>query len=148
MTAEPLKPCAHCGFPVEIHTNDNSLFWIECTNPECFISTLFEDQDTIIAAWNRRVCSVLDETSNQPVCLSIIPTEALKAELSRRAEPFGNPDELPDWLVERIKSRIEMREEEVFDVVTFNLINELEWVLSLKKEQNHGGSIPGTDGPD
>lgn len=65
-----------------------------------------------------------------------------------RREPFGNSDELPSWLVEKIKNEIESQRNYLPTDFNSGCKLTLEWVLSLKKEENHGGSIPGTDDPD
>lgn len=46
---------------------------------------------------------------------------------------INESDELPEWMKEKIKARLSLRQEEVGDPLTFNLIRELNWVLSLRR---------------
>ena len=150
---EELKPCAHCNHSVEfvydkyadININNPEPFGkIHCIG--CGIQTGdLMTFDEAIAAWNTRHCTVLDETSKDPVCLQIIPTEALKAELNRRDE-YNESGELPEWLIQRINKRIERTKanKKSFDKNHLDreaahcetAIFELQWIIDQKNPED------------
>ena len=132
MTAEALKPCPFCGsleIVFEIYqpgiTNVYAIHCLGCNFQTKYYGDPYpgyraseHNQQLAIAAWNRRT------------------------------EPIGNSEELiPEWLRKYIEERrnwfVEDRvmkapehQLEIYRDVCW--IDALEWVLSLKKEQNHG----------
>jgi hypothetical protein len=90
---ESVKKCPFCGNNVSFrmigdYPNGDPVPAIVCTNCKIIVKYYDDKLNTkqIIAAWNRRYCTVLDTENNDPVCLQVIPTKALVKELQRRED--------------------------------------------------------------
>lgn len=90
-----LIPCAHCGHDVEFTYDKYADINIDNPDPfgkiyciGCGIQTgELMTLDEATEVWNARYktsCPCLSETDTRPVCLDIIPTEALRTELTKR----------------------------------------------------------------
>ena len=51
------------------------------------------------------------------------------------SEPIGNSDELPVWLKSAIEQRIYQLQQADKPAISHKRIEELEWVLSLRRDQ-------------
>lgn len=59
---------------------------------------------------------------------------------NRRSEPIGNPEELPEWFIQQLKSQLSYAEDEHSNAtygapMIAKHIRLLKWVLSLKKPE-------------
>lgn len=106
---EELKPCEHCG------------------NPAKWIQEIHQSPDSVRLGYIR--CSACEIRTGSMLTKS----EAIAA--WNRREPIGNPDELPEWLKEKIEERIKIlnKASKRYNV-DINRIDELRWILSLHRE--------------
>lgn len=84
-----LIPCPICGKNPSIRRVRKIECCIECrgeTYPKHHVYVLGLNQEQAVSEWNTRYCTVLDEVSNTPVCLPVIPTDDLIIELAKRKE--------------------------------------------------------------
>jgi len=137
MTDE-LKPCTHCGNaeikPMHVCNSNKPLYRVKCY--KCGMQTHLDDKDKVIAAWNTR---------HTPCDLSSIDNISLMAESVRRGLATVEPDTLPQWAIEAIKTRIEKcrSEQDKYNRVGpclergvwYNRIEALKWVLALRKPE-------------